>query len=142
MKAKVDSGAKTSALHAYDIQIIERDGRRFVRFKVPPRQHSLEKAIETEAELVDQRNVRSSVGRRTFRPVIRTKLEILGHCAVVEMTLICRKKMKFRMLIGREALQDRFLVDTGQSYLGGRKKGGSKGDKSHDDNSQKTKEIG
>ena len=122
MKAKVDTGARTSALHAFDIEIFERDGKNFVRFKVHPKQRNTEVIIETEAELVDQRHVLSSGGRRSFRPVIRTTLELSGKRLSVEMTLICRKKMGFRMLIGREALRRRFVVDAGRSFLSGTKK--------------------
>lgn len=122
MKAKVDTGARTSALHAYDLQVIERDGRQYVRFKVHPRQHNFERVVETEAELVDQRHVRSSAGRLTFRPVIRTILEVADQRVPIEVTLICRKKLKFRMLIGREALQGRFLVDSEKTYLGKKSK--------------------
>jgi len=121
IKAKVDSGARTSALHAFDIEIFERGGSQFVRFKVHPRQHSEDETVEAEAELIDQRHVRSSHGKRTFRPVIRTTVQILGQSLPIELSLICRKRMKFRMLIGREALRSRFIVDPAQSYLGGRK---------------------
>ena len=121
VKAKTDSGARTSALHAFDIEIFEREGREFVRFKVHPRQHNDVETIEAEAELIDQRHVRSSHGKRTFRPVIRTTLEVRGQSFPIELTLVCRRRMKFRMLLGREALRNRFVVDTGRSYLGGRK---------------------
>lgn len=121
IKAKVDSGARTSALHAFDIELFERDGRQFVRFKVHPRQHREDKTVEAESELIDQRHVRSSHGKRTFRPVIRTTVQILGQSVPIELSLICRKRMKFRMLLGREALRNRFVVDPGQSYLGGRR---------------------
>jgi hypothetical protein len=121
IKAKTDSGARTSALHAFDIEIFERDGKEYVRFKVHPRQHNDVETMEAEAELIDQRHVRSSHGKRTFRPVIRTTLSVLGRQFPIELTLVCRKRMKFRMLLGREALRNRFIVDTGRSYLGGRK---------------------
>lgn len=121
IKAKVDSGARTSALHAFDIELFERDGRQLVRFKVHPRQHSERETVEVEAELIDQRHVRSSHGKRTFRPVIRTTMQILGQSVEIELSLICRKRMKFRMLLGREALRNRFVVDPGRSYLGGRR---------------------
>lgn len=121
IKAKTDSGARTSALHAFDIEIFERDGKQRVRFKVHPRQHNDVETVAAEAELIDQRHVRSSHGKRTFRPVIRTTLLVLGRQFPIELTLVCRKRMKFRMLLGREALRNRFVVDTGRSYLGGRK---------------------
>jgi hypothetical protein len=122
IKAKIDSGACTSALHAFDIEVFEREGNAYVRFKVHPKQHNLEKMIEAEAKLVDQRHVRSSGGRRSFRPVIQTVLEIRDQKLPIELTLVSRKKMKYRMLIGREALRDRFVIDPGRTFLGGRKK--------------------
>ena len=122
MKAKLDTGARTSALHAASIEFLERDGEDFVRFEVHPKQGNLEHAITVETKLVDQRHVRSSGGRRSFRPVILTTLEIGGRSLEVEMTLICRKRMKFRMLIGREALRGMFMVDPEESFLSGKKR--------------------
>jgi len=119
MKAKMDTGARTSALHAFDIKIFEKKKKKYVRFKVHPRQRNTEKTIEVEAELVDQRHVRSSGGRRSYRPVIRTTLELSGKRLTIEMTLICREKLKYRMLIGREALRDTFVIDAGQSFRSG-----------------------
>jgi hypothetical protein len=119
IKAKIDTGARTSALHASDIEYFDRDGVEWVRFKVQPKQYSDKHVVEVEAELVDQRHVRSSGGRKTFRPVIKTTVAIQDQKFETEITLICRKRMKFRMLIGRQAMKDRFLVDPGESYCSG-----------------------
>ena len=121
MRAKIDTGARTSALHASDIELFELDGTEYARFKVHPKQRNFEQVVEVEAEVVDHRHVRSSGGNLTYRPVIRTQVEIKGKNLPIELTLICRKKLKFRMLIGREALEGNFLVDSGRSYLGGTK---------------------
>lgn len=127
IKAKVDTGAKTSALHAFDVEVVERDGEEYVRFNVNPRQHSTGEVVSAEARLIDRRYVRSSGGRRTFRPVIETVVEVQGQRWPIELTLIARDRMRFRMLLGREAMQDRLIVDPGRSYVGGKQKAARKG---------------
>jgi hypothetical protein len=120
IKAKIDTGAKTSALHAFDIEILLRGRRRLVRFKVHPFQRDASTTVTAEAELADEREIRSSTGHVTRRPVIETVVEILGALTPIELTLVGRDEMGFRMLVGREALRKRFLVDPGRSYVGGR----------------------
>jgi hypothetical protein len=119
IKAKVDTGALTSALHAFDIHVTSQRGRRFVRFSVHPLQRNSVVTIETQAPLHDMRPVRSSSGHETVRPVIVTEVEILGRPWSIELALIARDDMGFRMLLGRRALRGRFLVDPGRSYAGG-----------------------
>jgi hypothetical protein len=119
LKAKVDTGARTSALHAV---AVERLGRRRVRFSVYPHQRDTEARVDTEAELVDERLVRSSSGAAELRPVVRTTLELAGQRFECEFTLTDRALLGFRMLLGREAIRRRFLVDPGSSYrCGGRR---------------------
>ena len=120
VKAKVDTGALTSALHAFDIQLVTRRAKRYVRFKVHPIQRNSIITIETEAPLVDLRPVRSSSGHQTVRPVIITDFEVLGQRWPLELTLTGRDDMGFRMLLGRRATRQRFLVDPGRSYAGGK----------------------
>ncbi|MCB1219468.1 ATP-dependent zinc protease [bacterium] len=120
IKAKIDTGARTSALHAHDMLIYTENGVEMVRFTIHPRQRNEEKAITITAPVIDHRHVRSSHGKTTFRPVILTTLELLGQRLPIELTLVGRHSMKFRMLIGRQALRGRFLVNTGESYLSGR----------------------
>ena len=115
MKVKVDTGARTSALHAYAIRIHESS----VSFRVHPIQRDTRTVVECRADLVDFRNVRSSTGRPTRRPVIRTDIELFGDRWVVELTLVSRAEMGFRMLLGREAIRGRFVVDPALSYLAG-----------------------
>jgi hypothetical protein len=117
IKAKIDTGAKTSALHAEDIKIIKKGGRRIVRFKILPTQRSSQKSRVVEAELVEKRKIRSSVGTETIRPVVRTLLKVGGTLYEIELTLVNRDIMGFRMLIGREALKKRFIVDPSKSFL-------------------------
>lgn len=120
IKAKIDTGARSCSLHAFDIESFERDGKNFVRFKVHPIQRSDRKVVELEAEVLEFREVRSSSGHTTTRPVIETELVILGRKQQIELTLADRNQMGFRMLIGRTALDGRFVVDSGRSYYGGR----------------------
>lgn len=120
IKAKIDSGAQTSALHATGITEFERDGESWVRFEVQPWQLSDDDAVTVELPVADRRNVRSSSGHSQLRPVVRMDMELVGRVIPVEVTLTDREEMVFRMLIGREALRQGFLVDSAESFLGGR----------------------
>jgi len=117
VKAKVDTGALTSALHAWDIELHERDGVPVATFEVHPRQRSARDAVRVTAPLVDTREVRSSDGRVEERPTVRTLVRIGDHAFHADLTLTSRDAMGFRMLLGRRALQGRYLVDPGASYL-------------------------
>lgn len=117
IKAKIDTGAKTSALHAYDVHPVKRQGRDFIKFKVHPLQRNTRRVVECEAPLLEWRYITDSGGRRTLRPVVRTVLNV-GELAVeVEITLIARDQMGFRMLVGREALKRRCIVDPSKSFI-------------------------
>lgn len=120
IKAKVDTGALSSALHAYDVRTVERDGKVSVRFKVHPYQRETRTVVESSAPLREMRWVRSSSGHRTLRPVIVTPMVLMGRRFEIELTLTNRDAMGFRMLLGRRALRKRFLVDPGKSYLSGK----------------------
>ena len=120
VKAKVDTGARTSAMHAFDLESFERDGAPWVRFAVHPWQRSSEDEIVVEAARIDHRTITSSSGTRTDRPVVRSRIDIAGEAFDVELTLTRRDEMGFRLLIGREALRQRFVVDPARSYLGGK----------------------
>lgn len=122
IKAKVDTGAKTSALHAYDIEPFEREGTAFVRFKIHPLQKNKMLEVQCEAPVADFRGVTSSNGERDRRYVIKTPM-VLGEKVVdAEVTLTSRHKMTFRMLLGRDAIkQAKFVVDPAKSYLLGKK---------------------
>ena len=122
IKAKVDSGARSSSIHAFDIESLERDGKEFVRFKVNPKQRNSSAVVEAEAPILEYRKVRSSSGKATMRPVIITQIKLVGITWPIELTLANRDQMGFRMLLGREAFRHRFLVDAGNSFFGGRPK--------------------
>jgi hypothetical protein len=122
IKAKVDTGAKTSALHAFYVQPFERNGRPWVRFGVHPLQSTTEQIVECEAPVKDVRRVTDSGGHAEMRPVIETTLVVQGEMRLIELTLTDRETMMFRMLLGRSALKRRFVVDSGKSFLlGGNK---------------------
>jgi ribosomal protein S6--L-glutamate ligase len=117
IKARVDSGAKTSALHAINISPYIKDGENWVKFDINPIQNNLKTVIHCEARLVDKRIVKSSSGFREQRFVIQTNLAIGESIWPIEMTLTNRDSMGFRMLLGREAMSGRILVDPEQKYL-------------------------
>lgn len=119
IKAKVDTGARTSALHAFDMETFEVEGAVWVRFRVHPIQRDPGTIVEAAAPLIDQRWVRSSSGRSTLRPVIRTEVVLGEKRWPIVLTLVRRDLMGFRMLLGREAVRHRFLVDPGRSFLAG-----------------------
>ncbi len=119
IKAKVDSGARSSCLHAFDVEVFKQGSQRYVRFKVHPIQRDRKNTVESVAPLLEFRNVKSSSGHLTRRPVILTPVQLLGECFEVEVTLAARDAMGFRMLLGRQAVRGKFVIDTGHSYLAG-----------------------
>ncbi|EHQ41203.1 MULTISPECIES: 30S ribosomal protein S6--L-glutamate ligase [Myroides] len=117
IKARVDSGAKTSALHAVNISAFEKDGEKWVKFDVNPLQNNGKTIIHCEAKMVDKRIVKSSSGSRESRYVIKTTL-VLGETSWdIELTLTNRDSMGYRMLLGREAMGGRILVDPEKHFL-------------------------
>lgn len=117
VKAKIDTGARSSALSAFDIEVFKKGEVDFVRFKVHPVQRSHKKVVAAEAALLDMREVRNSGGKAEFRPVISTLVSLGGKQWPIELTLTDRDQMGFRMLLGRQAVRHRFLVDAGKSYV-------------------------
>ncbi len=120
LKAKVDTGARTSSLHAFALEYFERDGAEWVRFEVHPWQRSENDPVVVETPVIDHRSIKSSTADVQDRPVVRTTVGIAGVETVIEVTLTNRDEMGFRMLVGREAIRGQFAVDPGRSYLGGR----------------------
>ena len=117
IKAKIDTGARTSCLHAFDVRIDDTHGEKLVRFSMHPEQRNLDNAVECVAPLIDEREVRDSGGHSEMRYVIETDIKIGPDTHRVEFTLTNRDSMGFRMLIGRTAMKDRYLVDPGKSFL-------------------------
>lgn len=117
IKAKVDTGARTSALHAFDVRVSTINGQRMVQFKIHPLQKDTEYFVECEARVVDERNVTDSGGHTERRLVIETPIEIGDETIPVELTLTDRDTMLFRMLLGRTSIKHHFVVDPAKSYL-------------------------
>ena len=117
IKAKIDTGARSSALHAFEIERFQVRGKSMVRFKVHPTQKDTLTTFIAEAELLEERQVRDSGGHTEMRPVIQTAIALGPYQWPIELTLTNRSAMGFRMLLGRQAVRERFMIDAGQSYL-------------------------
>jgi hypothetical protein len=117
IKAKIDTGARSSAIHAFHIERFSRGDQDFVRFQMHPIQRETKHTVTAEAPLLDQRHIRNSGGHAELRLVILTHAELKDHRWLIELTLTNRDVMGFRMLLGRAAVREHFLVDPGHSYL-------------------------
>lgn len=117
VKVKVDTGARTSALHAFDIEYFDKGNGLMVRFKVHPLQRDTTLTISAIAPVLEKRHVRNSGGHAQERPVIKTPIVLGAQQWDIELTLTNRDVMGFRMLLGREAVRRRCLVDPGGSFL-------------------------
>lgn len=122
VKAKVDTGARTSCLHAFFVEPFDRDDRLWIRFGIHPRQGDSSLEVVCEAPVKDRRIVRDSGGHEEYRYVIETTVTIGNTQHLVELTLTDRDSMKFRALLGRTAIRGRYLVDSGRSFVQGRRK--------------------
>lgn len=120
IKAKVDTGARSSSIHAVDLELGARGGVQVVRFRLFPGQRNDSDSVLCEAPVTEFRVIRSSNGHLSRRPVIVTTLAMNGQVFPVELTLADRSRMGFRMLLGREAFRRRFVIDTSRSYRGGK----------------------
>ncbi len=116
IKAKIDTGARTSALHAFDIEPFQENGIDKVAFKIHPIQRNNEVTVQCAANLVDLRNVSDSGGHRELRYVIETTLIMGGLSRLIHVTLTDRSSMNFRMLLGRKALQTYYIIDPARSF--------------------------
>jgi len=121
IKAKLDTGARSSTVHAFDIEPVlpDADGIERVRFRLRPWQRSDADTVVVECPVHDRRTVRSSSGHAEQRIVVLMPITLLGRTVTAEMTLSNRDAMGFRMLIGRQALRQGFVVDPARSFLGG-----------------------
>lgn len=117
VKAKIDTGAATSALHAFDLQIIETDDGPVASFEHHPVQRSALDAVRVTVPIEGFRRVRSSNGKVETRPFIKTPVTIGSRTFRTTVTLTARDAMGFRMLLGRSALRRRYLVDPGRAFL-------------------------
>jgi len=122
IKAKVDTGARTSALHAFEVLPLIENGLRRVQFKIHPIQKDKDMVVVCTADVLDERIVTDSGGHSEKRWVIMTPLSIGPHCWPIEMTLTARENMLFRMLLGRTAIKGRAQVNPARSFLVGKKR--------------------
>lgn len=121
IKAKIDTGARTSALHTFSLETYTMAGQPMVRFGIHPLQKRRDLVLYCEAPVVDRRRVKDSGGHVETRYVIQTMAVLGDEHWPVELTLTNRDSMLFRMLLGRTALAGRFLIDPGSAYLSGKK---------------------
>ena len=121
IKAKIDTGARTSALHAFSVRTFTKNGRKFVRFKIHPYQRRKDISVECVAPVLEKRMVTDSGGHREQRYVIESTVKLGDEVWPIEFTLTNREIMKFRMLLGRTAMKGRLVVNPGRSYLVGKK---------------------
>lgn len=117
VKAKIDTGAQTSALHAFRIRPFQKNGQQFVEFFIHPVQRRKKPEIRCVAPVLEQRQVMSSSGHKELRYVLKTNAVIGAESFDIELTLTNRDDLSFRMLLGREALREHFLIHPGRSYL-------------------------
>jgi len=122
IKAKVDTGARTSALHAFEVRPYTENGCERVEFRMHPVQKDNDTVITCTADVLDKRKVTDSGGHSEERFVIRTELQVGTHHWPIEATLTARDDMLFRMLLGRTALKGHAQVNPARSYVVGKKK--------------------
>ena len=122
IKAKVDTGARTSTLHAFELQTFSEGGKPRVKFKMHPLQKDSQVVVNCVADIVDERFVTDSGGHREQRLIISTPLTIGPWSWPIEMTLTARDNMMFRMLLGRTAIKGIAMVDPSKSYITGKRK--------------------
>ena len=117
IKAKVDTGARTSALHAFSLKPFVENGKDKIHFEIHPIQHDTNHVIACVADIVDKRLVTDSGGHQEERFVIQTPMLIAGHTWSIEITLTERENMLFRMLLGRNALRKHFIINPARSFV-------------------------
>ena len=120
IKTKIDTGAKTSALHAWDIYTLHRHGILYVHFTVHPLQRNIRLSRSCTAKVIDQRIIMNSAGHKEERYVIKTPIVLGERIWEIEITLTNRDAMSFRMLLGRDALKGHALVDPGKTLCLGK----------------------
>jgi len=122
IKAKIDTGARTSCLHAFQVDPFTRDGDKWVRFGIHPHQDDSKTEVFCEAKVIDERMISDSGGHQENRYIIMTEVVLSEQSWPIEVSLTNRDTMKFRMLLGRTAMEDRIIVDASKSYLHGKPK--------------------
>ncbi|MCD8499741.1 MAG: RimK/LysX family protein [Gammaproteobacteria bacterium] len=119
IKAKIDTGAKTSAIHAFDIQRFTREEKEWVRFSLYPLRSRTDISVKCEAMMYDERHIMSSNGHKEHRYIILTSLRLGNTIQTIQLSLSNRDPLTFRLLLGREALAKRVLIDPSTPYRQG-----------------------
>jgi hypothetical protein len=117
IRAKIDTGAASSSIHATHIEYFQEGDRDMVKFQVHPHQRNIHDTVTIIAPLIEHRAIKSSNGHKQTRPVIKTHVKLGVHHWEIELNLTNRSLMGYRMLMGRQALRKRFLVDASKSFL-------------------------
>ena len=117
MEIRIDTGAKTSSLHVDNIVRFKKQGKPWVKFNLHPDVHNVDSIVECSAPLCDTRRIKSSNAESELRYVIKTPIKLGDQSWPIEITLTDRSDMSYLMLLGREAMGDKFLVDPSQAYL-------------------------
>lgn len=117
MPVRVDTGATTSSLHVDNIEEFEMDGKNWIRFQIHPDVHNVDKIVTTTARLSSKKTVKSSSADKERRAVIKTRFSLGGQTWRIRLTLTNRSSMSYLMLLGREAMKDRIIVDPSFEYL-------------------------
>lgn len=117
IRAKIDSGAASSSIHATKIEYSTDGDRQLVQFQIHPHQRDIKDTVTVTAPLLEHRPIKSSNGQKQTRPVIETHIQLGDQQWAIELNLTNRHLMGFRMLLGRQALRKRFLVDVSKSFL-------------------------
>lgn len=117
IKAKIDSGARTSCLHAFKTEYFDKESQKWIRFWIHPIQKNQTEVIQCESPLIDRRMVRDSGGHEEYRDVIQTELQFGDLVWPIEMTITNRENMRFRMLLGRTAMHKKLMIDPSRSFL-------------------------
>ncbi len=117
MPVRVDTGATTSSLHVDNIEEFELDGKRWVRFDIHPDIHNVDKIVTTTARLMSKKTVKSSSADKEKRVVIKTTFALAGKKWKIKLTLTNRSSMSYLMLLGREAMKDKIIVDPSFDFI-------------------------
>ena len=115
LKAKIDTGARTSAIHATNIQVYPKNGSEMVKFKI----YQSNFFLDIDTELVSYKKIKSSFGQTETRPTVHMKIQIGGEIWLTEITLAQRAKLTYPMLIGRNTLNKKHIIHSHRSYLAG-----------------------
>ena len=118
IKAKIDTGARLSSLHVFDLEVYKQHGDEYAEFDIRPDKRGKGKALHCRAKVEGYRKVRSSNGQTEQRPVVVTRLSLFQDSWPIEVTLTNRDGMRYQMLLGRKSIRDRFYVDAKGAWHG------------------------